>query len=139
MNSTEERTDVLDFEELGYLHAMSVVSQVLGLPSRSLAGWPQATSFGGKRDLYDAFGYPRELTNTHFWEMYKRGGIARRIVSLAPYYTWKEPPHVATPTLDPPRILKVPIERTTTSVAFGHTHTRAAEDTERTATRRLCV
>lgn len=46
------------------------------------------TSFGGARDLYEAGGYPRKLTNAHYLDLYQRGDIAERLVEAYPKATW---------------------------------------------------
>lgn len=46
------------------------------------------TSHGGARDLYAAGGYPRNLTNTHYLDLYHRGDIAERLVEAYPKATW---------------------------------------------------
>lgn len=50
--------------------------------------------FNGKRDYYEVFGYDRELNPTKMWEMYHRGGIARRIIHAYPDALWARPPQV---------------------------------------------
>src|SRR5688572_9345574 len=46
-------------------------------------------SFMGKRDLYKALGYDRELTLAKHRARFRRGGIARRIVEAFPEATWR--------------------------------------------------
>lgn len=46
------------------------------------------TSFDGRRDLYAALGYQRDLQYRDYYERYRRGGIARRIVEWLPDATW---------------------------------------------------
>lgn len=50
----------------------------------SLAG----LTFGGKRDLYKALGYPRKITTQEYRERYNRGDISARIVEAFPKATW---------------------------------------------------
>lgn len=45
--------------------------------------------FGGKRDLYKALGYKRDLTVDDFRSEYKRNAVANRIVKAAPLATWR--------------------------------------------------
>jgi hypothetical protein len=45
--------------------------------------------FGGKRDLYKALGYKRDLTVEDFRAEYKRNAVANRIVKAAPLATWR--------------------------------------------------
>lgn len=49
-------------------------------------------AFGGKRDYNTVFGYPSMLTNGEIWEMYNRGGIARRVIHAYPDAIWGRPP-----------------------------------------------
>lgn len=46
--------------------------------------------FGGSRDLYETFGYQRDLTVDVFYGLYQRGDIAARIVDAFPDATWRE-------------------------------------------------
>jgi hypothetical protein len=43
---------------------------------------------GGKRDIYEALGYPRTLSFEDYWEEYSRGGLAKTIVEAFPSATW---------------------------------------------------
>jgi uncharacterized protein len=52
--------------------------------------WGQ--SFNGSRDLYEACGYPRDLTPQDYLSAYLRGGIAARIIDAFPDATWRETP-----------------------------------------------
>jgi hypothetical protein len=62
-------------------------------------------TFSGARDLYTTLGYTRDLRFSHYYDRYRRGGIARRIVNLFPSATWAsgieiiedEDPDVETP------------------------------------------
>lgn len=47
-------------------------------------------SFNGHRNMYDALGYPSEVTLDMYAGTYARNGVARRIVSAAPKDTWKD-------------------------------------------------
>jgi hypothetical protein len=46
----------------------------------------------GKRDLYEVFGYPRVLTPQDFYNLYRRSGMANRIVTCYPKATWRHYP-----------------------------------------------
>lgn len=46
------------------------------------------TSYDGKRDLFTALGYKKKLEFEDFYKRYKRGGIARRIVTFLPKRVW---------------------------------------------------
>lgn len=45
--------------------------------------------FGGKRDLYKAFGYKRYLTAVDYRSRYRRNAIANRVVKALPKATWR--------------------------------------------------
>lgn len=52
-------------------------------------------SFGGHRDTYRAFGYPRhEIHYREFLSLYRRGDIAARIVEAYPQALWAVPPRL---------------------------------------------
>lgn len=58
-----------------------------GLLSRISGG-----SFNGTRDLYEAFGWDVSIDAYMLWQMYLRGGIAKRLVDSYPTATWGQPP-----------------------------------------------
>lgn len=62
------------------------------LSGRGLLGRLLGGSFGGKRDLYEAFGWDKRIQSDQMWTMYSRGGIARRIVHAYPDAVWGNPP-----------------------------------------------
>lgn len=47
---------------------------------------------GGKRNLYEVFGYPQEITADMLYMLYVRGGIAARIIRQFPQSTWRDEP-----------------------------------------------
>ena len=49
-------------------------------------------SHSGARDLYTVFGYPREISVNEIAALYRRDGIANRIVRSFPQATWREAP-----------------------------------------------
>lgn len=51
--------------------------------------------FGGKRDLYQVFGYKTSLTFNDYYAKYKRQDIAKRIVNAPASATWRNPPKVS--------------------------------------------
>lgn len=53
--------------------------------------------FGGKRDLYEIFGYQRRLRAEDFLSKYARQDIAARIIDAHPAATWAEIPMVTGP------------------------------------------
>jgi len=60
----------------------------------ALQSLTNGTSHGGKRNLYDVFGYASSHTTEDFVARYSRGDIALRIVSAYPEATWKKAPEV---------------------------------------------
>lgn len=52
------------------------------------------SQFGGKRDLYGVFGYPKVLTIQDLFAKYERQDVASRIVSMPAGATWNNPPTV---------------------------------------------
>ena len=51
-------------------------------------------SYSGQRDIYEAFGYPKDLSFNDFWWLYQRGDISARIVEAAPDASWRIPPKI---------------------------------------------
>ncbi|KKL08247.1 hypothetical protein LCGC14_2577770, partial [marine sediment metagenome] len=49
-------------------------------------------AFGGKRDYYEVYGYPKDLTFEDFLAKYRRQDIAKRIVNAPPAGTWRSHP-----------------------------------------------
>lgn len=66
------------------------------LVSRTRLSGLLGTSFGGKRDTYEALGYPKLLTYEHYVNLFERGDIARRIIEAFPYATWRGMPDIYT-------------------------------------------
>lgn len=67
---------------------------------RSLAGFMRntlmgrLTSFGGKRNYQEIFGWDETITPENMAYMYNRGGIAKRIVDAYPDAIWARPPEI---------------------------------------------
>lgn len=59
------------------------------LSARSLFGQRDGRTFGGKRDLYRAFGYKRVLGPEDYRARFKRNGVANRVVKALPKATWR--------------------------------------------------
>lgn len=72
----------------------NMMRSMLGLGSmgRGLLARLTGGAFGGKRDLYDAYGWDRSIDSAQMWQMYARGGIARRLVHAYPDAVWGNPP-----------------------------------------------
>jgi hypothetical protein len=60
------------------------------LASRASFASKAGLTFGGKRDIYSALGYPSTLTPKDYRDRYRRGDIAARIVEAFPKATWRE-------------------------------------------------
>lgn len=54
--------------------------------------------FGGKRSLYDVFGYPKTLRPEDLIAKYKRQDLTVRVVDMPPEETWARPPKVNIPS-----------------------------------------
>jgi hypothetical protein len=68
------------------------VKQNAELLSRSMLGNRLGVSFGGERDLYESFGYPRYPTFQDYQNLYDRGGLAQRIIKKHCDSTWNKVP-----------------------------------------------
>ena len=87
-NGTQPPKAAASVGSLEALKTLSVLTQRLGL-SQALG-----MQFGGKRDLYEVFGYEKDLTFPHIWNKYRRQDIARRIVSAPAKATWRGRPRI---------------------------------------------
>lgn len=58
------------------------------------SGWMGSLglSHDGSRDLYNVFGYKRQLTEADYWAKYARNGIAKRVVDMPVDALWSDPP-----------------------------------------------
>ncbi|KKL25142.1 hypothetical protein LCGC14_2408290, partial [marine sediment metagenome] len=71
--------------------ALRTLSGLIGrLQLANLAG----KSFGGKRDLWNVFGYERALTPELFLAKYVRQDIASRVIDAPPNAIWANPPKI---------------------------------------------
>lgn len=53
-------------------------------------------SFGGQRNIYNVFGYPRELRAEDLYAKYERQDITKRVVNAPVDETWSYPPKAST-------------------------------------------
>jgi len=60
--------------------------------SRSILANRLGTQFGGQRDLYETFGYPRYPGYQDYRNLYDRQGLATRAVEIFADDTWNVPP-----------------------------------------------
>lgn len=51
-------------------------------------------SYDGDRDMYEALGYDLVLTYDHYWALYERNGLAKRIINSLVDTTWRGIPDV---------------------------------------------
>ena len=51
-------------------------------------------SYSGDRDLYDSLGWQKTLEVNDFWQMYKRFGVAKRVVNIFPKNCWRIHPKI---------------------------------------------
>lgn len=65
---------------------------VSGLISTLRLGFRKGLTHLGKRDLYEIFGYPQNVTYELNYIKYQRGDIAARIVEAYPDACWSSPP-----------------------------------------------
>ena len=54
-------------------------------------------TFNGRRDIYAYLGYKRYLTYDDYYDRYRRGGIASRLVDAYPQATWRQRPILLDP------------------------------------------
>lgn len=67
------------------------------LVSRNKLSNMSGITHGGQRDLYEAFGYARNLNPQDYVDAYLRQDIAARVVDAYPDATWREAPKVKGP------------------------------------------
>ncbi len=72
----------------------ALMRMLTGLISRSQLANRAGLQFGGKRDLYNIFGYKKNLTTDDFLSKYIRQDICSRIVDAPPDATWSNPPTI---------------------------------------------
>lgn len=80
------------------------------LDGRALLASYLGQSFGGRRDTYQALGYPpagRDIGIARYRERYERGGIASRIVEAYPRATWSDGAYIQD---DPDPEVQTPFE-----------------------------
>lgn len=62
------------------------------LLSRMMFAFRAGLQYGGRRNLYEVFGYPRSLTSPLLYGKYQRQDIVSRIVDMPPEEMWSEMP-----------------------------------------------
>ena len=78
------------------LERLRELSQLLTSPlvNRFRLGRRAGLTYGGKRDLYEVFGYQQLLQYNDYVSRFERNGIANRIVTAYPQATWRNPPSI---------------------------------------------
>ncbi len=71
---------------IGFIRTLSTLISRLGLGSKL------GMQFGGKRNLYDVFGYRQNIDDEQFMLKYQRQDICSRIIDAPPGATWSDPP-----------------------------------------------
>lgn len=78
--------------DLKALAQMQLLSSVIA--SRAMLSSRMGKSFGGKRDLFEALGYPLDITYEDYFAKYSRGDIAARIIEAPVNGTWEQKPEI---------------------------------------------
>lgn len=73
-------------------------ANVSNLMNRMMLAMRAGLAFRGKRDYYEVFGYPKQLTSELLFTKYIRQGIAARAVDSAPEEMWSYPPILKEPS-----------------------------------------
>jgi hypothetical protein len=79
-------------EQQRYLKNLHAVQALYSLTSRMNTMRMLGKSYSGERDIYEAFGYPKELEFAHYWALYDRGDISSRVVDAPADASWRLPP-----------------------------------------------
>ena len=66
-------------------HALQVFAEMFQRLTMTRAG----ITFSGRRDLYETLGYLRTLRYEDYYQRYRRGCIASRIIDAFPAATWR--------------------------------------------------
>ncbi len=88
----ESRANGEDTEKGGMMRLLT------GLISRFQLANMAGLQFGGQRDLYNIFGYKKQLTTADFLAKYIRQDITSRIIDAPPDATWSHPPSMSEET-----------------------------------------
>ena len=93
MSMTEyDREKDRDPQNTGQFKGMEGIRALAGFMRRSLMG--RLTSFNGKRNYQQIFGWDDVISAEGMHYMYNRGGIAKRIVDSYPDAIWARPPQI---------------------------------------------
>lgn len=70
------------------------VNAVINQHRRRTLGGASSVYFNGDRNIYDAVGYPVNITIQQYIDRYKRQDIAERLVNAKPDETWRKQPRI---------------------------------------------
>lgn len=87
-------TDEAEVEDLHSRNAFIMISNALGLPGRLDLQRRLGLSYDGKRDIYTALGYKKDLLFDDYWNKYRRGDIASRLIDAPVQATWRGKPEI---------------------------------------------
>lgn len=76
-------------------------SNIFSRTMRRMLAMMAGQHFGGERDLYQQFGYPRNIPAQMYLDTYARADIAGRLVDAYPEATWREAPVVKSKDAEP--------------------------------------
>src|SRR6266403_3552088 len=62
--------------------------------------WMAGLQFSGKRDLYEVFGYKRQLTHQDYVAVYYRQGVAKRVIDAPVLGLWADPPQLVADNIE---------------------------------------
>jgi hypothetical protein len=68
---------------------LSLMRMLSAIGSRLNFANQAGKTFGGKRDLYQALGYPRTISLQDYRDRFERNGVATRVVETFPRATWR--------------------------------------------------
>lgn len=71
-----------------------LVAHVSDLLSRAALSARMGQAFNGKRDYNEVFGYHTNPDFNLYWDWYRRGGLAKRIIDLPCDATWRHDPEI---------------------------------------------
>ena len=83
-----KKADTVTFNKKDFLRTMN------GIVGRSDLLQRAGKSYTDDRDIYKALGFESSLTFKHYWEQYKRGDIAKRVVEAPVTESWRLPPMI---------------------------------------------
>lgn len=78
--------------DLKALAQMQLLSSIIS--SRASLAGRMGKSFGGKRDIYEALGYPQTLTYEDYFAKYTRSDVAARIIEAPVNGVWEKKPEI---------------------------------------------